>query len=150
MSSREHEAGWTLVELLVVLAILAILVGLALPSLLGIRHKSFDMQVKMELTNSARAAAAIEVELDRYPADPAWLSAAMPELDFSGVGSRSIHLLAGDVGSSQNAQVLLYSRSVSGAWFGLRLVRSGPEAGRHTCKGAVTDMTLETCTGVAW
>jgi len=150
MRHIEREAGWTLVELIVVLGIVAMLMALTLPSLLGIRRHSFDMQVKMELTNSARAAAAIEVELDRYPDDPTWLSAVMPELDFSGVGSRSIHLLTGDVGSSRDSQILLYSRSVTGDWFGLRLVRVGPEAGRHTCKGAVTDMTLETCSGVTW
>jgi len=150
MHRQEQEAGWTLVELIVVLGIVAMLFAMSLPSLLGIRRNSFDMQVKMELTNAARAAAAVEVDLDRYPEDPAWLSAVMPELDFSGTGARSIHVLTGDVGAAIDAQVLLYSQSVTGQWFGLRLVREGPDGGRHTCRGEVGEMTLEACSGVAW
>jgi hypothetical protein len=150
MGRIDREGGWTLVELTVVLAIVVILVGLAIPSLLGFREQSFDMQVKMELTNAARAATAIEVELERFPADPAVLAAAMPELDFSGVPARSIHLVVGDVVPGDGGQILLYSRSVAGDWFGLRLVRSGAAAGRHTCEGDLAAMTLEACTGTVW
>jgi len=146
----DRDEGWTLVELIVVLGIVVMLFALSLPSLLGIRRNAFDMQVKMELTTAAKAAASIEVELDRYPADPAWFSAVMPELDFSGTRSRSIHVVVGDVGTENGAQVLLYARSVTDNWFGLRLIRSGPDAGRHTCRGELAGMTLEACAGVAW
>ena len=146
---RRDESGWTLVELSVVLGVIAVLVSLAIPSLLSVREHSFDLQVKMELTNSARAASAIEVEMGHYP-DAAWLAVSMPELDFGGAAARSIHVLRGPVGAEADAQVLLYARSVTGDWFGLRMVSQGADAGRHTCRGAEGDMTLEACTGVAW
>ncbi|MCB2224684.1 MAG: type II secretion system GspH family protein [Actinobacteria bacterium] len=150
METAHRESGWTLVELIVVLGIVAVLVSLTLPSLLGFRRQSLDMQVKVELSDAARAAAAIEVELGEYPGDPVWLAATMPELDFGGVGARSIHVVTGDVGTSQNAQILLYARSVTGDWFGLRLVREGDDAGRHACTGEEADMTLDACIGTAW
>ncbi len=150
MRRSGDEAGWTLVELIVVLGIVALLVSLTLPSVLGFRRQSFDLQVKMELTNAARAAAAIEVARDGYPADAAWLAAAMPELDFGGTSTRSIHVATGPTAGSATGQILLYARSVTGTWFGLRLVRDGAEAGRHTCRGTEAAMTLDACVGTAW
>ena len=39
-------------------------------------------------------------------------------------------VIAGDDG-----QVLVYARSGSGTWFGLRLVNAGTDAGQYTCTG---------------
>ena len=59
-------------------------------------------------------------------------------------------MVTGAVEGTADAQILLYARSVTGDWFGLRLVREGVDAGRHTCRGAESDMTLDACAGTAW
>jgi len=149
--SREHtEAGWTLVELIVVLSVIAMLIAMSLPSLLGVRRGAYDMEAKMRLTNAAKVEAALAPELGGFTDDATWLEAVMPELDFSGVTSKSIHVALGQIEPGDRGRVLLYSRSVTGDWFGLQLVLEGGDAGRHTCKGDLEDMTLATCTGVAW
>lgn len=144
------EEGWTLVELIVVLGVIAMLVVLALPSLLGGRRSAFDMEAKMRLTSAARAEAALAPELGGFTDDPTWLEAVMPEFDFSGSTARSVHVVLGHTEPGDRGRVLLYSRSVTGDWFGLQLVLDGSEAGRHTCKGDLEDMTPAGCLGLGW
>lgn len=59
---------------------------------------------------------------------------------------RSVRVLVGD-----GQQTLMYSRAVSGMWFGARIVGVGPETGRHTCSSILeADMTRDACTGTDW
>ncbi len=74
----------------------------------------------------------------------------MPEIDFPATAARSIHMAPGDADPIVGGRVLLYARSVTGGWFGLRLMKDGPDAGRHTCRGEDEGMTPKTCAGVAW
>ena len=144
------EAGWTLVELIVVLGVIAMLMVVALPSLLGVRRSAFDMEAKMRLTSAARAEAALAPELGGFTDDPTWLEAVMPEFDFSGITAGSVHVVLGHTEPGDRGRVLLYSRSVTGDWFGLQLVLDGSDAGRHTCRGDLGDMTPADCMGVDW
>ncbi len=150
LGADRTEAGWTLVELIVTLGVISMLIALALPSLLGVRRTAFDMETKMQLTSAARLEAALAPELGGFTDDPTWLEAAMPEFDFSGTTAGSVHVVLGHTEPGDRGRVLLYSRSVTGDWFGLMLVMDGSEAGRHTCKGDLGDMTLAGCTGVGW
>ena len=90
------EEGWTLVELIVVLGVIAMLFVLALPSLLGVRRSAFDMEAKMRLTSAVRAEAALAPELGEFTDDPTWLEAAMPEFDLSGTTAGSVHVVLGE------------------------------------------------------
>ena len=131
MQSRERaEAGWAMVELIVVLSVLALLIAMSLPSLLGVGRSAYDMESKMRLTNAARAEAVLAPELGGFTDDLTWLEAAMPELDFGGVTARSMHMTIGHTEPGDRSRVLLYSRSMSGDWFGLQLVLDGGDAGR--------------------
>jgi prepilin-type N-terminal cleavage/methylation domain-containing protein len=148
--SRDRESGFAILELLVVLVIIAILAAMAAPNLLGVRRQAYDMQVKLALSNAAKAEAALETTSGGYLSDPAALEAVMPELDFAGDGDSRIWVEVADVEAGDRGQVLLYSRSVTGNWFGIRLVLYGADAGRHTCSGAKADMTMDACSGVDW
>jgi prepilin-type N-terminal cleavage/methylation domain-containing protein len=142
--------GFTFVEMVVSMAIIAVLLTIALPSLLVHREQAWDLEAKLMLTTAARGEAALDPELGGYTDDPAVLAAAFPEYDFSGTTPESIHVVVGDVEDRDDAQVLLYTWSRTDRWFGLRLVRSGPDAGRHTCVGALARMTLPDCDGREW
>jgi type IV pilus assembly protein PilA len=52
---EEHEAGFSLIELLVVIIIIGILAGIAIPVFLNQRHKGYDAQTKSDLINMAIA-----------------------------------------------------------------------------------------------
>ena len=140
-----RDPGFTLIELMVVLGIVAVLIAIALPSLLGSRRKANDVQVTSMLTAVGRAQAGWEPLQGGFTDDLALLEETVPELGFGDADDRAVHVSVGDVG-----QVLLYARSDSGTWFGLRYVAGGPDVGRHTCSGAASDMTLVACTGTDW
>ena len=51
--SRDRDRGFTLVELLVVIIIIGILAGIAIPVFLNQRQKGYDTQAKSDLRNMA-------------------------------------------------------------------------------------------------
>lgn len=146
---RRAEYGFSFVEMMLVMAIVAILISIALPSLLGQRTRAMDMEAKSTLSAVGRGQAGLEPNNSGYIDDLATLEDSFPELEF-GTADDQIHVVVGDVETGDSGQVLLYARSDSGTWFGLRLVAHGAEVGRHTCSGAETDMTLVACTGTDW
>lgn len=62
-----NNRGFTLVELMVVVLIIAILMGVAVPIFLGARRHAQDNVAKQALANAARAAAAYHVLEDKLP-----------------------------------------------------------------------------------
>jgi type IV pilus assembly protein PilA len=147
----DPDRGFTLIELAVVMVIIAVLVALALPSLLGFRTRAHESRAKADLTHVAKAQAGIAILGGGFTADAARLEAMVPGVDVGNAMDRSVRVLVGDVAPGDRQQTLLYSRAVSGMWFGVRLVGVGPESGRHTCSSSLeADMTLDGCTGTDW
>jgi type IV pilus assembly protein PilA len=64
MSRREE--GFTLVELMVVVLIIAILIAVAVPTFLGFRKRAQDVAAKEGAQNTLKAAKAIHADLDSY------------------------------------------------------------------------------------
>jgi prepilin-type N-terminal cleavage/methylation domain-containing protein len=64
---RNPPAAFTLIELLVVIAIIAILVGLAVPSLFSIYERARKTQAKNDLTQIVNAVNAFYTDYGKYP-----------------------------------------------------------------------------------
>lgn len=62
--------GFTLIEMLVVIAIIGILAGILLPTLAHLKTKAKIKQAQMEMQNLAGAIKAYEKEYNRFPGSP--------------------------------------------------------------------------------
>jgi len=150
--NRLRDGGFTLVELMVVVLVIAILIAIAIPSFMGARQRAQDRTAQANLTTGLKAESAYAAAGNGFTTVAALLQAEEPSLDWTGVADDSIHVVVGDVVPGDAAQVLLYSRSNTGTWFGLRRVVAGAGAGRYTCSGVAEANVdeLTDCTGSVW
>lgn len=143
-----REDGFTLVELMMVLAVVAIRIAVVIPNLAAFRSRANDARAKADLAHAGTAELGVAVTDGAFTADTARLDAMVPGLAF-GVVPGGITVVVGDVEAGDGLRVLLYARSKSGVWFGLHLVDA--ESARDTCTGgAEADMTLAGCVGSEW
>ena len=76
------EQGFTLVEVLVVVTIIPLLAGIAIPTFLGQREKAKDPQAKSAVRNAAATIELLHTEAGTYAgADKATLKAMEPSLN---------------------------------------------------------------------
>ncbi len=61
------EKGFTLVELMVVIIILAILTGIAIPSYMALRNRARGTAARAEMSNIATALELFNTDYDQYP-----------------------------------------------------------------------------------
>ncbi len=73
---RNVRQGFTLIELMIVMAVIAILVGIALPQFRGMQEEGLIAQAKAELTTLKTAVESYYIHTGAYPTDSAtWQSA---------------------------------------------------------------------------
>ena len=65
--TAKDEKGFTLVELMVVIIILAVLTGIAVPSYLVLKSRSSEIATEINMKNIASALALYDADNDRYP-----------------------------------------------------------------------------------
>jgi len=80
------ESGFTLIELMVVLLIMAILMAIAIPTFLGVRSGAQDRSAQSDLTNAIISGKTIITNQGAYPTELSMLSglqSSEPELNFT-------------------------------------------------------------------
>ncbi|HUG74265.1 MAG TPA: type II secretion system protein [Acidimicrobiia bacterium] len=75
MRQGRREDGFTLIELMVVVMIIAILIAIAIPSFLGFRRSAQDRSVQSDLRNVLLAQNAYQLENNAFTADNATILA---------------------------------------------------------------------------
>lgn len=154
---HNRDAGFTLVELMVVVLVIAILIAIAIPTFLGARERAQDRAAQTSLHTAIKAEASYNASdtASGFSAVAAVMEAEESSLDWSGATDDAIHVVVGDVLVGDAQQVLVYTKSNTGTWFGLKLVTqsNGPiTAGQFTCAGATAASVddLADCTGNDW
>jgi type IV pilus assembly protein PilA len=77
------EEGFTLIELMVVVLIIAILIAIAIPTFLGARSRAQDRQAQSNLRNAFAAEKVVYTDDQAYTTNAATLSAIEPSLSYA-------------------------------------------------------------------
>ncbi len=158
------EGGFTLIELMVVLLIIAILLAIAIPTFLGVTNTAGDRAAQSNLTNALTEAKALYQVNQSYSASgatytPGQFTSQAPEFTWTtgACAAGSSNCVSYDVVSvsvANDAQGLVlaaYSSKTSTCWYALDLESSpAPAAGLivTTAGGTGTDENAMTTAGV--
>jgi type IV pilus assembly protein PilA len=115
----KDDKGFTLIELMVVVLIIAILIAIAIPTFLGMRRRAQDRAAQSDLRNGVTAAKAFFTDKDSYTGfDVTAAEAAEPSLDWmtgAPVDQRDVQ-----IDEASGAVVHLIARSNSTTFFCIR------------------------------
>jgi type IV pilus assembly protein PilA len=153
-NKMRDDKGFTLIELMVVVLIIAILIAIAIPTFLGMRRRAQDRAAQSNLRNGITAAKAFYTDNDSYSGftvlaaeavEPSlfWQTAALtappPE--------NQVHI-DGETGTGTGQVAHLIARSNSGTFF---CVRDSGGATTFGSGAAVTDVdTAAGCAADSW
>jgi type IV pilus assembly protein PilA len=139
---EDKQSGFTLIELMVVVMIIAILVGIAIPAFLGARRRAQDTASKSNLRNGLGTAQTIFTDTQAYPLTAAMVSSLgteEPSLvfklnDAASTIAKEISVATGDSGLAGGVQDRIYlaSKSGSGTCYYLRHVATAGGASSGT------------------
>ena len=128
----EREAGFTLIELMVVVLIIAILIAIAIPTFLGARARAQDRAAQSSLRNALTAEKTYYTDNQAYVATAGApeLKAIEPSLTFDAAANAAPTV--GSVAYALNATtgaITLGTKSASGTCFYVRDTPTGTTAG---------------------
>jgi type IV pilus assembly protein PilA len=87
---NKNEKGFTLIELMIVIAIIGILAAIAIPQFAAYRQRSYNSAAQSDLKNAATAQEAYYVDFSTYCDDPDVLIGATYGLYISAPGNASV------------------------------------------------------------
>jgi type IV pilus assembly protein PilA len=124
---KGQEEGFTLIELMVVVLIIAILIAIAIPTFLGARERAQNRSAQSNVRNALTAEKTYYTDAQAYSATSATLTGIEPTLTYvTGVpakGSREVYVA---VGGSNNDTVVLGAHSASDKCYWLQDVAGAP------------------------
>jgi len=139
----EDDRGFTLIELMVVVLIIAILLAIAIPTFLGLRERAQDRASQSDLRNGLTAAKAFYTDDETYTGFNVTAAEAIePSLVWNANGA----VAEGEVEISlaSNQTVVLQSLSESGTQF---CIADSSVAGEGTVRGEGAGATWAACNG---
>src|SRR4051794_29107912 len=115
---RQSEEGFTLIELMVVVLIIAILLAIAIPTFLGARGKAQDRAAQSNLRNALTAEKTYYTDNQAYTASSAAVASIEPNLTFSSSAATGIVLNLSSTDTA-NGTLCLTKKSASGSFFSI-------------------------------
>jgi type IV pilus assembly protein PilA len=150
---NKDESGFTLIELMVVVLIIAILIAIAIPTFLGAQNRARDRGAQSDLRNGITAAKTISTDDAGQMTNVTVtsLTAAEGALTFSDTGSTTAIGVVKSTGDTPvgSQAVLLYKQAASDTWFGIAADKTGKVT---YCKGAAASdvNSIAGCTHTGW
>ena len=93
---RKSSSGFTIVELLIVVVVIAILAAISLVAYNGIQQRARDAQMLSDLTNAAKKFELYAAEKGSYPYNNAQMITAAVQMSFSPVGGNVLSCTESD------------------------------------------------------
>jgi type IV pilus assembly protein PilA len=132
------EAGFTLIELMVVLLIIAILLAIAIPTFLGVANSAGDRAAQSNLTNALTEVKALYQNNAAYTNGgavmaPAFFTGSAPEFSWTAAACTgasagncvSVQVVdAASAGDSQGVELSVYSAKTQTCWYAVDLETS--------------------------
>jgi type IV pilus assembly protein PilA len=140
-----NEEGFTLIELMVVVLIIAILIAIAIPTFLGARERAQNRSAQSNVRNALTAEKTSYTDTQQYTATSATLTAIEPSLTYVNAvpakGTHEVYLAIGTVGvnAPANNAVVIGAQSASGKCYWMQDVAGNPGTKWNTstdCAGA--------------
>ncbi len=151
--SERDEEGFTLIELMVVVLIIAILIAIAIPTFLGAQNRARDRGAQSNLRNALSAAKTIATDYDGFflkdgtnPIDAVAMEAVEPSLEYAAAGAKGT---VGVTVPADGSNIFLWTQSASGKWYGMKSNATGTVT---YCKDGGADAALDAagCSDGAW
>ncbi len=129
----QEEEGFTLIELMVVLLIIAILMLIAIPTFLGARTKAQNRGAQSDLRNALTAEKTAYTSGSKYvAAGTGVLSKLEPSLKWTaGAPSKTVANQVEALASTTGNTTCLYAQSASGTYYGMADIATGTGAGTY-------------------
>ena len=151
----KDEDGFTLIELMVVVLIIAILIAIAIPTFLGAQNRARDRGAQSDLRNAITAAktiatdnAGVFVTAGTTVINEAAMASAEPSLSFAD-GAPTTAGVIDVVTGTNGSDIVLYNKSASGNFYCIAATSSGAVTyGKGTSATAVD--TLAECSLAKW
>jgi type IV pilus assembly protein PilA len=126
---QNSEDGFTLIELMVVVLIIAILIAIAIPSFLGARQTANNRAAQSNLRNTMTAEKTIFSDTQAYTADSAALELIEPSLTYVTVAGAEAKDNEVFVAVTANLTVELGTQAAGGDCYWMKDIASGTGAG---------------------
>jgi len=143
LRKRRDDEGFTLIELMVVVLIIAILLAIAIPTFLGARQRAQDRAAQSNLRNAFTTEKVYYTDNQKYTQDITALQSLENSLKWvtapPSPGGREVRVQVGSSSVGTDDVVCLTAQSASGTTFVLADIASGPKAGTYYGKAALTN-----------
>ena len=150
---RRDEEGFTLIELMVVVLIIAILIAIAIPTFLGARTRAQDRQAQSNLRNAFAAEKVVYTDNQAFTTNVATLSGIEPSLNYTALptvdgssDAKSIYVVT----ANADGTVVLGAKSKSGSCFYMQDSANAPTQFAKDTNGPCGDVAVGLTWGSDW